>query len=115
MADAVVAHKDVALALLGASAALAGLVLVFLGFLVSAYAALPGDASARVRGYYQNLGWVVLAPLGFGLACMTMETVWLLDQSGTFWVYVAGIVVFLAQLGGVAVATGWTLKRLLWG
>jgi hypothetical protein len=38
--DEVVLHKDVVIALLGASATIAGLVLVFLGLVVSAYDAL---------------------------------------------------------------------------
>ncbi len=113
MAD-VVLHKDVALAILGASAGLSGLVLVFLGFVIAAYTTLPGDASTRARSPYRRAGGVVLTALAIGLLRIASATIWLLVPDGTFGIYVTTIVLFLAQLIGLAVATVWTLRRLLW-
>jgi hypothetical protein len=49
MASDEVLHKDVVVALLGASAALVGLILVFVGLVVGAYGALAGDTPSVSR------------------------------------------------------------------
>jgi len=56
----------------------------------------------------------VLTALAIGLLRIASATIWLLVPDGTFGIYVTTIVLFLAQLIGLAVATVWTLRRLLW-
>lgn len=66
MIDAI-SHKDVAITLLGAESALAGLLLVFLGLVVRAYQGFAGDAPPRVFNPYRTF---TLSSLGrfIGLA-----------------------------------------------
>jgi hypothetical protein len=110
----VVAHKDVVLAVLGASAALSGLLLVFLGLVVSAYGGLAGDTPAAVKTPLRRTALVGLASFALGLLCVVAATIWLIQLTGGTGLYVLTIGLFLAQLVSLVVATGWTLRELLW-
>ncbi len=109
-----VEHKDVVLAALGASAALAGLVLVFLGLVVAAYGALAGDTPKAVKAPLRRTGRVVLTPFGLAIACMAVATLWLVLSGWREGLYVATVTLFLAQLGALVGAALWTLRELLW-
>jgi hypothetical protein len=109
-----VEHKDVVLAFLGASAALAGLVLVFLGLVVAAYGGLAGDTPKAVRLPLRRTGRVVLAPFAAGTLCILSSGVWLVWPDGGGGLYVATVSLFLAQLVLLAGAALWTLRELLW-
>jgi uncharacterized membrane protein len=111
----VVEHKDVVLALLGASAALAGLLLVFLGLVTAAYGGLAGDDPPSVRGPLRRTALVLMADLGAGLAAVVCSTVWLTELTGGRVLYGATIVLFLVQITGLMVGTVWTLRELMWG
>jgi hypothetical protein len=63
------------LAVLGASAALAGLVMVFLGLVVGAYGRVAGDAPKAVEAPLRRTGRVVLVPIGLAIACMVIATI----------------------------------------
>lgn len=110
----VVAHKDVVLALLGASAGLAGLLLVFLGLVVGAYGGLAGDTPARVKAPLRRVGRFLMAAFVVGLACVGVASGWLVQLAGGEGLYVATVVLFAAQLAMLLLGTGWTLKELLW-
>lgn len=109
-----VEDKDVVLAFLGASAALAGLVLVFLGLVTAAYGALAGDTPKAVKKPLRRTGRVVLVPFGLAVACMAVATVWLLLSKPNEGLYVATVTLFLAQLASIVGAALWTLRELLW-
>jgi hypothetical protein len=110
----VVEHKDVVLALLGASAGLAGLVLVFLGLVVSAYGGLSGDTPAAVKRPLRGVGRFLLVDFALGLVCVALATVWLVELTAGMALYAATLVLFVAQLAGLAGSTVWTVKKLLW-
>lgn len=109
-----VAHKDVVLAVLGASAALSGLLLVFLGLVVGAYGGLAGDTPKSVKKPLRTTGWVLVGAFGVGLVCAALATVWLLQLTGGQSLYVSTVGLFFVQLVCLAAATVWTLKELLW-
>jgi hypothetical protein len=109
-----VERKDVVITVLGASAGLSGLVLVFLGLVVGAYGGLAGDVSKRVKAPLRRAGAFVLVPFALGLLCVAVAIWWLLVPQGGFYLYVAMILLFLAQLAGLGLGTAVTLRRLLW-
>jgi hypothetical protein len=79
--------KDVMLGILGASSALAGLLLVFGGFLFAQAASFPSDTDERITGKFEKVGrlsvWTFLAFLIICVLC----TVWLLHpQELIYWI-----------------------------
>jgi hypothetical protein len=109
-----VEHKDVVLGLLGASAALAGLVLVFLGLIVAAYGGLAGDTPKSVKAPLRRVGGMILLPFGLGIICMAAAVAWLLLLGGGSGLYVATVTLFLLQLTALAGTSVWALRELLW-
>jgi uncharacterized membrane protein YhaH (DUF805 family) len=110
---AVVDHKDVVTAILGAAAALAGLTLVFLGMIVNAYQDRGGVSSEAVRKRYMNLAAFVLCAFVASLTCVGLATIWMLDPKGVSGLYVPVVVVFLASLVILLLATVLAVRRLL--
>jgi hypothetical protein len=109
-----VEHKDVVLALLGASAGLAGLVLVFLGLVVAAYGGLAGDTPKAVKMRFRRAGRIVLIPFVLGIAALVLGAVWLMWPGQPGWLYVATVSLFFLQLVSLIGAALWTLRELLW-
>jgi hypothetical protein len=112
MASDEVLHKEVVIALLGASATLAGLILVFVGLVVGAYGALAGDTPQRIKARLRRTIVLTLIPFVLGLVQITAGTVWLLDQLA--WLYILTVVLFLAAVGALAIAAFGTLRELVW-
>jgi hypothetical protein len=109
--DAVL-QKDVVIALLGASATLVGLILVFVGLVVNAYDALGGAVPTGAKAPLRWAAGLTLVPFGLGLIQILAATFWLLRQwewlyDLTFWLFIATVIM-------LAVAAAWTLVRLLW-
>jgi hypothetical protein len=105
----------VLIALTGASAALVGLVLVFLGILVAAYQPLVGaDTPDRILGRFKRATRWSLYVFGFSLASVVLDAAWLI-RGGGHHLYVAVLVLFFAQLGALAVvavySTFWVLLK----
>jgi hypothetical protein len=99
--------KDVVLAVLGASGALAGLLLIFSGFIFSQAASFPTTVPDAVTSRYQKAARAGVYPfLGFLLTTI-LCTVWLLHpNSYTYWASVLlfiGLVVGTGIYGAVAV------------
>jgi hypothetical protein len=101
-----VSEADVVVATLGASAGLAGLVLVFLGVVISRYDDSTPGASSRVRGKYATpAGWLFLTFV-LSLATVAVSFAWLATHAGhTF--YVAVVVLFPIQLLATVLASGY--------
>lgn len=98
------------LAVVGGQAAVAGLLLVYQGYLLAVLSALPVDTSARVRAPYRK---AILAALGaFVVADLSSigALAWLLGVD-LFWVVVGAAVMSLASLLAVAVYTTTLLLR----
>ena len=81
-AAAVLGRKDVVIGVLGATAALSGLVLVFLGVLVSTYQTLLGRAMEKTLERFRRAAFVALALFFLELAALAVvaayATVWVL-------------------------------------
>jgi hypothetical protein len=101
MAAAEVASKDVVIAALGASAALAGFILVFLGIVITSLSSFPPETIRLVRGPY---GWAARLALGafaLSLATVALGFTWLAyDQPGIAyrsvqWLFFAQLVLVL--------------------
>jgi len=104
--------KDVVIATMGASAALGGLVLVFLGLVIAAYQALPRDTPKAVRDKRSRPVWPVL---GIFVLCVTSIALgfWWLEADGNSALYAANNAVFAAELVGIVVVAGCTAKQML--
>jgi len=112
----VVEHKDVVLGVLASSAALAGLVLVFLGLVIAAYAGLKADDPRSVKRPYRQTGAALAAAFIIGLVCVALGSAWLIIRVGhdNDALYVATLVAFGVQLVALIGSTIWTLGELLW-
>jgi hypothetical protein len=75
----VAGHKDVVVALLGASAGLAGFALVFYGLVLAGYQSLPTTSSGDVRKPWQDAIHLILGSFVMGLVCSALAVMWLVD------------------------------------
>jgi hypothetical protein len=108
-------HQNVMSALLGASAALAGLLLVFLGFIVTASGTLDDDVPDAIHRSLRRAALVLLVAFGIGLISVALVTAWLVTATGNDEpLYIVAVTLFALQLVGLAVATSWTVRGLLW-
>ncbi len=111
---AVVAHKDVVLAVLASAAGLGGLTLVFLGLVVSTFQSL-GVVTPEVKSRYRRLGLLVTGDFMIGLLSVGAATWWLIDLGTLGGLYTLAVVAFLVQVVGLAAATALVVWRLMWG
>jgi hypothetical protein len=106
-----VPHGDVVLALLGASATLSGLLLVFLGFIPGIYGGLSNDGADDAKTELGRAALGLLIAFIVGLVCVATSTVWLvISQSQPL--YDLATSLFALQVAGLTAATIWTLKEL---
>lgn len=101
-------------AIVGASAALSGLILVFLGAIVAEYGGLAGDAPRSVKERLRQAGRIVFVPFVIGLLSMLGAISWLVRGGDDEALYVAVVFMFFVQLLGMGVAASYTLRKLLW-
>jgi hypothetical protein len=105
-------RKDVVVAVLSASAALGGFVLVFLGVLISAYQSYAADATKSVKEARRRAVWPALAVFPLSVTGIALSLIWLAAPGGTC-LYYAVVVVFAAELVAiVAVAISTTVRML---
>jgi hypothetical protein len=109
-------NTDVVVALTGASAALAGLVLVFLGVLVATYQQLLGpNTSDQALAKFKYAAFLSLALFGPSLAGVVVDVSWLIARGGHCF-YLVATVIFFAQLVALAATAGYaTIGVLLKG
>ena len=100
------------MATLGASAALGGIVLVFLGFLIASVQSLGADSVKSVRESRKRAVWPVVALFCF---CIASEALgfWWLESGGGNSLYAINNVVFTAELGGIVGVSIFTSIRAL--
>jgi hypothetical protein len=97
----------------GASAALAGLVLVFLGVLITTYQELLGRENIdQTLKRLKNAARGTLCMFGVSLASVVIDVAWLTAPGGDCF-YRAAVVVFFVQLAVVAVGAAWTTLGVL--
>jgi fructose-specific phosphotransferase system IIC component len=104
--------KDVVVATVGASAALGGLVLVFLGLVVSAYQSYPRDTPASVREARRRAIWPVLGVFAVCMLSLALGFVWL-EEGRDSWLYAASNVVFAAELVAIVVVAAYTVRGMV--
>ena len=94
--------KDVIIAILGASVALAGLLLVFSGFVFGQADSFPrATTDNAIINKYRNVGRFGLAPFLLSLALSGIAVVWLLYPSRDL--YFASVIGFMVLLLGSGV------------
>ena len=100
------ATKDVVLAILGASAGVGGLVLVFLGILITTIGTYPGGTSDVVLRPFRYGAWASVAVFGLSLVTVALSLVGLAatQSHGLYVLTVAVFGVVLAVVFGLAAA-----------
>jgi hypothetical protein len=89
-------------AVLGASTAVAGLLLVFEGFVLSSYNSFPNGTDPRTLKKYKQAIYAVVVSVAFAILVAAGAMAWLLGIN-LFWVTVAGFFITLTLLFGAAV------------
>lgn len=98
----------------GAAAALAGLILVFLGVVIAGYQAYPGDMPKRLLKPYRKATGAILAVFAMSLADAALSLAWLATGGGGGLLYEAVLWTFFAVLAAsFAVAVGTTYLVVL--
>ena len=103
------AQKDVVTTVLGASAGVGGLVLVFLGILIAAVGTFAGDTPDAVLRPYRLGAWASVGVFALSLLVVAVSLVWLaVDQP--HWLYVLALVLFGCLLAVVLALAGAVTK-----
>ena len=105
--------KDVVLAILGASAALGGFVLVFLGIIIAAYESYAGAVPEQVVRPYRIAGSFLLGAFGLSLVVVAVSLTWLAN-GGSAGLYGWTIALFSLQLVVVFASAAWATRMVLY-
>ena len=105
-------EQDVVTAIFGAAAALAGLLLVFFGIVVSVYQSYSAAVPAAATAAYRLAGGAILAAFLIGLVAAAVSLVWLLSPGHSL--YVVAVAVFFVQLATVAASAAGVAHIVLW-
>jgi|SRR5215212_9041433 uncharacterized membrane protein len=103
---------EVVPAVFGAAAALAGLLLVFLGVSVSAFQSYAGDAPPAATARFRRAGGWILAAFLLGLIDVSVAFAWLLSPARAL--RDAAVVLFAVELAATALAATVTVRTILW-
>jgi uncharacterized membrane protein len=106
-------EKDVVLAILGASAGLAGFVLVFLGIIIASYQSYTGGVPEQVLEPYRTVGGILLGAFALCLFAVLVCVAWLVG-SGPDEAYGVTVALFVAEVVGVFAAAVWATRMVLW-
>jgi hypothetical protein len=87
---------------------------VFLGFILTASGTLDDDVPLAVHKSLQNVSLVLLVAFAIGLSSVAVSAAWLVTAPGGDPLYDAALSLFGLQIAGLAAATGWTARGLLW-
>ena len=104
--------KDVVVAILGASAALAGFVLVFLGIVIAAYQSYSGGVPAPVVHPFRTAGTALLGTFALCLITVALSLLWLAG-GGPAGLYGWAIGLFAVELVAVFASAAWTTRMVL--
>jgi hypothetical protein len=105
-------RKDVVVAEVGATAALVGLVLVFVGALVASYQTALGRVSKAAIAPFKQAAWIALGVGGAGVATLATGVAWLVVGGGT-WFYIATLTLFGVTLTGLVGVAVYSVRVLL--
>lgn len=105
-------EKDTVTAVVGASAALAGLVLVFLGVLITSYQGLLGQVRQSTLARFKVASWIAFGVFVLALADVGLGVAWIDAQGGdTFYAIVVGV--FFAELAALGATALYATSRVL--
>lgn len=104
--------KDVVVAALGASSALAGLVLVFLGVVISQYEELTPGVPPSASTPHRRAVAALLGIFFVGLVSAALALLWLVTGGGSL-LYAALVALFFLQLAALFLAALYTTYRVL--
>jgi hypothetical protein len=105
-------HTDVVIAEVGATAAFAGLVLVFLGILVSTYQTLLGKTTQTTLDRFRRASRLSLGVFVVALAGVAVSTCWLIVGGGdTFYGITLGL--FFLELAALTAVAVYATARVL--
>jgi uncharacterized membrane protein len=103
-------HKDIVLAILGAGTGFAGLVLVFLGILVSSFESYDREGKTAAQPKFEPAAWGSVGAFCLGLASVILALSWLL-ASPNDGLFVPVVVVFLFEVATVGIMAIWFVKK----
>ena len=106
-------RKDVASAIAGASAAAGGLILVFLGMVVSGLQAFGAEVAASIKSRFEGAIWALFLTFALSLVSGALAVAWLATGGGAGALYEAVVWAFFALLALALGATGWTIFKLV--
>jgi hypothetical protein len=109
----VVGREVIVPTLLGASAALAGLTLVFLGVVLSTYRGFGAETPARVLERYRRPAMAVLASAAVCLATVLLAACWMLTRDNDV-LYVSCVALFFAELVLLCGSAAYVMRRVMW-
>jgi hypothetical protein len=112
LANASPEKKDVVIAILGASAALGGFVLVFLGTVIAAYQSVPPGSPPQVRARNRQARWPIVGAFSLSLVSVAMSSVWLVVPGGAD-LYWANVFMFSTELALILTLALWTTFHML--
>jgi hypothetical protein len=104
--------REVVTAVFGAASGLAGLLLVFLGIVISAFQSYSAAVPAAATAPYRRAGRVIVAGFLLGLVTTTVSLAWLLSPGRGL--RDAAVVLFCVQLGLLALAAVVVTRIVLW-
>lgn len=104
--------RAVVTAVFGAASGLAGLLLVFLGIVVSTFQSYSSAVPAAATAPYRRAGRMIMGAFLLGLATTALSLAWLLSPSRPL--RDAAVVLFCVQLGALAAAAVSVTRLVLW-
>lgn len=107
-----VTDREVVTAVFGAAAGLSGLLLVFLGIVVSAFQSYSAATPAAAVAPYLRAARAILAAFLLGLATVATALAWLLSPARSL--RDAAVVLFCVQLGTLTVSAVGAARLVLW-
>jgi hypothetical protein len=108
LADAAT-RNDVVTGLLGADAALGGLLLVFLGVVLAGYGAFGGDTPPSVLSRYKTSAGAILGVFALSLVGAALAIVWLMTGGDSDALYVLAVIACFVELVAVLAAALYTV------
>ena len=105
--------KDVVIAVLGASAALGGFVLVFLGIVITSFESYSGGVAEEILRPYRLSGSVLLGAFAICLITVALSLIWLIN-GGSLGLYDLTIAIFALELVTVFASAVWAVRMVLW-
>ncbi len=102
MTDAPV-RKDAVVAIAGGAAALGGLILVFLGVIVSGRTSYAGGTDPSVLRPFKRAAGAILAVFAWSLICSVLAVAWLVTGGGAGALYESALWTFIGLLLAVLV------------